>query len=128
MRVLIASPLYSYTGGRGEVEGTGATVAEVLADLDRRFPGIRFRIVDEQDQVRQHMRIYIGTEPAATLDQRIPADQEIHILQALSGGGAYLTRMFEIYEGNHSNRIAERVEAKVLPFFWKNPTPERNTH
>ncbi|MDO8475798.1 MAG: MoaD/ThiS family protein [Candidatus Rokubacteria bacterium] len=86
MRVFIASPLYSYTGGRGEVEGTGATVAEMLADLDRRFPGIRRRIVDEQDQVRQHMRIYIGTEPAATLDQPIPEDQEIHILQALSGG------------------------------------------
>lgn len=86
MRVFIASPLYSYTGGRGEVEATGATVAEMLADLDRRFPGIRRRIVDEQDQVRQHMRIYIGTEPAATLDQPIPEDQEIHILQALSGG------------------------------------------
>jgi len=128
MRVLIASPLYSYTGGRGEVEGTGATVSEVLADLDRRFPGIRFRVVDEQDRVRQHMRIYIGTEPAAALDQRIPADQEVHILQALSGGAAYLTHMFEIYEGNHVNRIAERVETKVLPFIWKNPTPERDTH
>lgn len=69
----------------GDVEAAGATVAEVLADLDRRFPGVRFRIVDEQDQVRQHMRIYIGPEPAATLEQRIPADQEIHILQALSG-------------------------------------------
>ncbi|MBI1727345.1 MAG: MoaD/ThiS family protein [Candidatus Rokubacteria bacterium] len=88
MRVFIASPLYSYTGGRGEVEATGATVAEMLADLDRRFPGIRRRIVDEQDRVRQHMRIYIGTEPAATLDQPIPEGREIHILQALSGGQA----------------------------------------
>lgn len=86
MRVFIASPLYSYTGGRGEVAAFGATVAEVLADLDRRFPGIRRRIVDEQDRVRQHMRIYVGTEPAATLDQPIPEGEEIHILQALSGG------------------------------------------
>jgi len=92
MRVFIASPLYSYTGGRGEVEGTGATLAEMLADLDRRFPGIRRRIVDEQDHVRQHMRIYVGTEPAATLDQPIPEDEEIHILQALSGGAAYSGR------------------------------------
>jgi len=89
MRVFIASPLHSYTSGRSEVEGTGATVAEVLADLDRRFPGIRRRIVDEQDRVRQHMRIYVGTEPAAALDQPIPEGQEIHILQALSGGAAY---------------------------------------
>jgi len=86
MRVFIASPLYSYTGGRGEVEAIGATVADLLADLDRRFPGIRRRIVDEQDRVRQHMRIYVGTEPAATLDQPIPEGEEIHILQALSGG------------------------------------------
>jgi molybdopterin synthase sulfur carrier subunit len=92
MRVLIASPLYSYTGGRSEVEATGATVALVLADLDRRFPGIRRRIVDEQDRVRQHMRIYIGTEPAASLDQPIPESQEIHILQALSGGAVYSSR------------------------------------
>jgi molybdopterin synthase sulfur carrier subunit len=90
MRVFIASPLYSYTGGRGEVEVAGATVAELLADLDRRFPGIRRRIVDEQDRVRQHMRIYIGSEAATSLDARIPAGQEVHILQALSGGVGYL--------------------------------------
>jgi molybdopterin converting factor small subunit len=86
MRVFIASPLHSYTSRRSEVETTGATVAEMLADLDRRFPGIRRRIVDEQDRVRPHMRIYIGTEPAASLDERIPEGQEVHILQALSGG------------------------------------------
>ena len=88
MRVFVASPLYSYTGGRGQLEATGATVADVLADLDRRYPGIRFRIVDEQDRVRPHMRIYLGTEAAASLSQTVPAGQEIHILQALSGGGA----------------------------------------
>ena len=86
MRVFIASPLHSYTGGRGQLEATGATVAEVLADLERRYPGIRFRIVDEQDRVRPHMRIYLGTEPAASLSHPIPPGQEIHILQALSGG------------------------------------------
>jgi molybdopterin converting factor small subunit len=86
MRVFIASPLHSYTSGRSEVEGTGASVAEVLADLDRRFPGIRFRVVDEQDRIRQHMRIYIGPEAAAGLDQPIRSGKDIHILQSLSGG------------------------------------------
>jgi sulfur-carrier protein len=60
----------------------------VLADLDRRFPGIRRRVVDEQDRIRQHMRIYVGTEPTASLAQPIHPNQEIHILQALSGGAA----------------------------------------
>ena len=86
MRIFIASPLHSYTGGRGEVEGTGVTVVEVLEDLERRYPGIRFRIVDEQDRVRQHMRIYIGEEAVTSLGQPIPDGKEIHILQALSGG------------------------------------------
>lgn len=90
MRIFIASPLHSYTGGRGEVEGAGATVAEVLADLDSRFPGIRRRVVDEQDRIRPHMRIYIGTEAAAGLDQPIRPGQEVHILQSLSGGAVYL--------------------------------------
>ncbi len=88
MRVFVASPLHSYTGGRGEVEGAGATLAEVLADLDRRYPGIRFRIIDEQDRIRHHMRLFVGEEPASTLAQPIRPGQDVHILQALSGGAA----------------------------------------
>jgi sulfur-carrier protein len=86
VKLFVASPLHSCTGGRGQVEGSGATVAEVLADLERRYPGIRFRIVDEQDRVRRHMRIHVGTEAAAALHQPIPENREVHSLQALSGG------------------------------------------
>ena len=86
MRVFIASPLHSYTGGRGEVEGRGATVGEVLADLDARYPGLRFRVIDEQDRVRPHMKLFVGGEPADTLAEPIPPGQDVHILQSLSGG------------------------------------------
>ena len=86
MRVFVASPLHSYTGGRGEVEGTGATLAEVLADLDARYPGIRFRVIDEQDCIRPHMKLFVGEEPAESLAQPIRPGQDVHILQALSGG------------------------------------------
>ncbi len=48
MKVLIPSSLRSYTQ-RSEAEANGATLAAVLADLDRRYPGIRFRMIDEQD-------------------------------------------------------------------------------
>lgn len=86
MKVRIASPLHSYTGQRSEVEATGATLAELLADLDRRHPGLRFRIVDEQDRVRPHMKIFVNRVVAPRLDLAIGDADEVHILQALSGG------------------------------------------
>jgi molybdopterin converting factor small subunit len=86
VKVRIASPLHSYTGQRSEVEATGATLAELLADLDRRHPGLRFRIVDEQDRVRPHVRIFVNRVVAPRLDLAIGDGDEVHILQALSGG------------------------------------------
>ncbi len=91
MRVFVASPLHSYTGGRGEVEGAGATLAAVLADLDRRYPGIRFRIIDEQDRIRPHMKLFVGEEPASTLSEPVRPGEDVHILAALSGGASSLS-------------------------------------
>lgn len=85
MRVTIPSPLFPYTGRR-EVEAQGDTVAEVLRDLDRQFPGMRFRMVDEQDQLRPHMRLFLGREEVRRLDTRLDGAQILHVVQALSGG------------------------------------------
>ena len=52
MKVRIPSPLASYTRNLREVDAHGATLFELLADLDRLYPGIRFRMIDEQDAVR----------------------------------------------------------------------------
>jgi molybdopterin converting factor small subunit len=76
----------SYTAQQRQVEAEGATVAELLADLDRRYPGIRFRIVDEQDSLRPHMRVFVNRVKVRTLDIGLSPTDEIHILQALSGG------------------------------------------
>lgn len=85
MKVLIPTPLRSYSGS-AEVEAFGATLAEVLLDLDRRFPGIRFRMIDEQDQVRRHMRIFVNGEQVFELSRSLLETDEVQILQALSGG------------------------------------------
>ena len=53
IRVLIPSQLHAYSGGASRVDAAGASIAEALDDLDRRFPGIRFRIIDEQDRIRR---------------------------------------------------------------------------
>ena len=86
MKVLIPTPLRSYTGEQSEVEAEGGTLAEVLADLDRRYPGIRFRMIDEQDAVRRHIRIWVNRDEVRTLAVPLRASDEVIIFQALSGG------------------------------------------
>jgi molybdopterin converting factor small subunit len=85
MNVLIPDPLRPYTQ-RSRVEASGATLAEVLVDLDRRYPGIRFRMIDEQDRVRRHVRIFVGGEQVFDLGKPLAPDDEVVIVQALSGG------------------------------------------
>lgn len=86
MWVAIPSPLRSYTGGRSEVGASGDSVEALLADLDRQFPGIRFRMIDEQGAIRRHMRIFVNGTEIATLATPLSPRDEVQILQALSGG------------------------------------------
>ncbi|OGA51744.1 MAG: molybdopterin synthase sulfur carrier subunit [Betaproteobacteria bacterium RIFCSPLOWO2_12_FULL_63_13] len=86
MKVLIPTPLRDYTGEHSEVEAEGGTLAELLADLDRQYPGIRFRMIDEQDEIRRHMRVWVNTDEVRTLDFPLRATDEVIIVQALSGG------------------------------------------
>ena len=86
MRVRIPDPLRSYTDRQKVVDATGDTVAALLIDLDRQFPGIRFRMVDEQSQLRKHMKVFVNDESVRDLDTRITSADEITIMQALSGG------------------------------------------
>jgi molybdopterin synthase sulfur carrier subunit len=86
MQVLIPSQLTSYTGGATRVEAAGATVGGVLDDLDRRYPGLKFRVVDEQDRVRKHMRIFIGREETRQVTTGLRDSDELLIFGALSGG------------------------------------------
>lgn len=85
MKVLIPSALRSYTDST-RVEADGATVAAVLADLERRYPGIRFRMIDEQDRIRPHIRFFVDGAQVRDLAQPLRAGGELVIIQALSGG------------------------------------------
>ena len=86
MRVGIPTPLRSYTDGAKEVEADGATLDELLDDLDRRHPGLRFRVVDEQGRLRQHMRIFVNRAMGHGLADELAPTDEIVLMQALSGG------------------------------------------
>jgi molybdopterin synthase sulfur carrier subunit len=85
VKVFVPTPLRSYTAG-DVVDAEGTTLAELLADLDRRHPGIRFRIVDEQDRMRPHMRFFVNGEQVLDLAQPLRPGDEVQIVQALSGG------------------------------------------
>ena len=85
MKVLIPGPLLSYTG-RAWVDADGATLGELLADLDRRYPGIRFRMIDEQDRMRRHVRFFVNGDQTFDLQRALRPIDEVCIVQALSGG------------------------------------------
>jgi molybdopterin converting factor small subunit len=86
VRVLIPSQLIAYTDGASRVEAAGASVGAVLDDLDRRFPGLKFRVVDEQERVRKHMRMFIGQDETRNVAAALGDGDELLIFGALSGG------------------------------------------
>lgn len=94
VRVRIPSPLRSYTGGAAEVmvgvpvlaPELPPTLAGVLAAVDSQYHGLRFRIVDEQGQVRPHIKLFVGLTATRDLAAPVPAGADVMIVAALSGG------------------------------------------
>jgi molybdopterin converting factor small subunit len=85
-RVIVPTQLRGYTAGKDEVRAEGATLDEVLDDLDRQFPGFRFRVIDEQNRVRRHILLFVGMERQEDLKTEIPGGADVTIVGALSGG------------------------------------------
>jgi sulfur-carrier protein len=85
VKVLIPAALQSYTG-RSQAEAEGGTLDELFADLDRRYPGLRFRVVDEQGQLRPNMRIFVNGLGVRELTHALRPDDFVAVVLALSGG------------------------------------------
>jgi molybdopterin synthase sulfur carrier subunit len=85
MKVLIPGALHSYTR-QSEVQANGGTLSELFDDLDRRYPGLRFRVVDEQNQLRPNMRIFVNGMGVRDLGHALRQDDFVAIVLALSGG------------------------------------------
>ena len=85
MNVSIPDALRSYTRS-GHVHAQGATLDALLEDLEQQYTGMRFRMIDEQGQVRRHMRIFVNGEQVFDLSHALGGNDEIAIVQALSGG------------------------------------------
>jgi sulfur-carrier protein len=85
MKVLIPGALRSYTRD-SPVDAQGDTLHALFEDLDRRHPGLRFRVVDEQGQLRPNMRIFVNGIGVRDLRHPLQADDFVALVLALSGG------------------------------------------
>lgn len=86
MKVQLPTPLIEYTGGERHISGKGDTLDALLRDLDRQYPGIRFRMIDEQDRVRAHIKLFVNAELERSLTAPLKVHDEILVVAALSGG------------------------------------------
>jgi molybdopterin synthase sulfur carrier subunit len=89
VQVRIPTPLRKYTGGAEAVQAEGATVAALVADLDRRHPGIRERICDESGAVRRFVNIFVNGEDIRflqNLETAVKAGDEVSVVPAIAGG------------------------------------------
>lgn len=85
MKVLVPAALRDYTG-QAQVQASGATLAELFADLERRYPGLRFRVVDERGLLRPNMRLFVNGVGVRDLGHALNADDFVAVVLALSGG------------------------------------------
>jgi molybdopterin synthase sulfur carrier subunit len=85
MKVLVPGALRSYTGAL-QIDAAGDTLDGLFADLERRYPGLRFRVVDEQGLLRPNMRIFVNGRGVRDLAHALRSDDLVAIVLALSGG------------------------------------------
>ena len=87
--VRIPTPLQRLTNGQAQVQCEGTTVSELLNDLEKRHPGIKERICDEQGKLRRFVNVFVNEEDIRFLqgDQTaVKSGDEVSIIPAIAGG------------------------------------------
>ncbi|WP_139977586.1 MoaD/ThiS family protein [Nocardioides litoris] len=87
--VRVPTILRTYTDGESEVDASGATLAEVLDDLESSYAGIKARIVDEDGKLRRFVNVYVGNEDVRFLDDlatATPDGSQVSVIPAVAGG------------------------------------------
>jgi molybdopterin synthase sulfur carrier subunit len=89
VKVRIPTPLRKLTQDKAEVDAGGATIREIVDDLDRQFPGFKERMCDENGELRRFVNVYVGEEDIRFLDgldTKIPEGELVSIIPAVAGG------------------------------------------
>lgn len=87
--VRLPGALRDATGGATKVQASGRTLADVIADVDRRHPGFRGRVLDETGRLRSYVNVYIGDDDARAkggTDAPVPDGTEVMVIPAMAGG------------------------------------------
>jgi sulfur-carrier protein len=91
MAVTVRLPgvLRDAVGGQAKIEASGATLADVFADIDRRHPGFRSRVLDERGALRSYVNVYVGdidARDSGGLGTAVPEGGEVMVIPAMAGG------------------------------------------
>ena len=89
VKVRIPAPLQKLTGNKQEVEADAANIKELVTDLERQFPGIRSRLLDESGKIRRFINFYVNDEDIRFLKQDetpLLDGNEVSIIPAIAGG------------------------------------------
>ena len=89
VQVLIPTPLRTYTGGEAKMPASGATVGEVIADLNARYPGIQDRICEPDGEIRRFVNVFLNGQNVRKLggaDTGVKDGDEIGVIPAMAGG------------------------------------------
>jgi MoaD family protein len=118
VNVYIPTPFRRLTGNRTTVESSGRTVAEVIDELDARFPGLRAQITDESDDIPAHINIYVNNREISALQGTrtvLQDGDEVAVIPAIAGGsGSEGDAVSETVNGTQSPASAPQPQARAL--------------
>lgn len=89
LKVRIPSPLRTLTAGKGEVDGAGKNIHDLIENLEKKFPGMKARLYDETGNLRRFVNIYVNEEDIRFLkgkDTPLKEGDEVSIVPAIAGG------------------------------------------
>lgn len=89
VKVRVPTPLRKLTEGKGEVEGAGRTIEELLENLEGKYPGIKERLCDESGNLRRFVNIYVNEEDIRFMQGKetvLSEGDEVSIIPAIAGG------------------------------------------
>ena len=89
VRVWLPRALREYSGGEDTVELSGATLAEVIERLNARFPGLGYRLLDDQGRMRRHVLVFVNEDSVGDAGPdavRLRDGDTVHIVPSVAGG------------------------------------------
>ena len=87
--IFIPSSLRRYTAGQSKVQVNGATVSEIIENLERRYPGVKSRLCDESGRIKRYVNVFVNDEEIRSLqgpDTPLSEKDEVSIVPAMAGG------------------------------------------